>query len=1298
MAEHTIFGATAPPGTYTLATDGSPNIRLGATYYQYGAGAGAGMQITGGRVWCPVGVTMPATVRIMLWAPQGGVKDAQFNLNTTPDRSVEVATVSGGWAEARWTGMALPPNGYLWMIGYEFVGGTDDDKYLYTANSNLGSSAIASDIPFALCDLTTDAPYGPGKRSYFRIGTGSVGTSNTNFFGIDTIVSDSAGNAAPTANAGPDQTVSIGTQVTLTGAASSDTDGTIASYAWTQTSGTAVTLSGTGATRTFTPATVGTRVFSLTVTDDDGATSAADTVTITVNSGNAAPVANAGSDQSVAPDTLVTLSGSGSTDSDGTIASYAWTQTSGTAVTLSGTGATRTFTPTTTGTRTFELTVTDDDGATDTDTVNVVVATVTTPTVVQENAETTGRQAANQWFDGLGDHNVDGFVRSTYYAPGQTAQFSINHNAAFNYTIRRLGYYGGDGARQVLGTTAGTPTAQPGEVFIPNSNGAVTCAAWSVNATWAIPTNAVPGWYQIVWRDASNSSLFGYAIFIVSDAAAKKPVLVVASDTTWHAAYNGWGGNNVYGAAVGIGSADGRALCSTYDKPVLTLKHVPQTHFFNGEYATLRFFERVGFEVGYATQEQINADPTIMDGRELIVFSGHNEYTSQAVMDKTLSLLDSGQNMLNLSANDYFWRIKLTDGTFASTTNGRNMWCKKDTLDGPSAIRTGGAGTPFTTEADWTGTWQDSRWSLNEPSWELFGDRFIANGIRADAVKVPFSMKTLPPWRNCTGVQALTSGQEFGFGAGTAGMEWDYPYGSLPSTSLSASTVDLTDNAADINGQNYNTDGTFTHAIQAVSSSAGVVINFNTTQWGWALDDLHVRGTAVATTEARQATLNVMYDLGASAHTASITAASLVEPTPVASLRSAYDLDTLPAAASGALSLSGQAQAGSATTSPASATGALSLSGSATAIATVPRTVTPTVYSFNYADGNAVRMTEALTVRPSDGRVHVIASAGRIWMAPATLSTSGVNTFTSSTQLSMSGDVTGASWSPDGSSIAFITRNENIYIYNSSWVQQSTYTAPQAGGNTEAICWSADGSKLYFCYDNAAGTGSALYSMVPGSAAVFIGTLPAALSQTSGLTASTTRANVLYGVLDYSSGGNNKVYGIDATNATVIETITLTGATNYDWEDIEVSRFDGTIWVGDHGNYGSGAALGRATHQLYQFTEPGAALATGALSLSGTGTAESGVRAATATGVLSLSGGAGVQGVQSATATGALSLSGAAVARARAGAGTGVLSLSGAAAASGWQIGTGTTEYHFSNGVTWSSDIHFSDGNNWALL
>ncbi len=92
-------------------------------------------------------------------------------------------------------------------------------------------------------------------------------------------------NVAPTANAGVDQTITPPATVTLDGTASSDTDGTIGSYLWKQTSGTTVTLSSAVASQpTFTAPTAGTTlVFSLVAIDDKGAGSALDSVTITIN-------------------------------------------------------------------------------------------------------------------------------------------------------------------------------------------------------------------------------------------------------------------------------------------------------------------------------------------------------------------------------------------------------------------------------------------------------------------------------------------------------------------------------------------------------------------------------------------------------------------------------------------------------------------------------------------------------------------------------------------------------------------------------------------------------------------------------------------------------------------------------------------------------------------------------------------------------------------------------------------------------------------------------------------------------
>jgi hypothetical protein len=85
-----------------------------------------------------------------------------------------------------------------------------------------------------------------------------------------------------TVNAGPDQVdVEPWTTVTLTGAVSG---ATVVSSSWTQTAGTAVTLTGSGPTRTFTaPGTIAgdTLTFTYSATNPDGATSS-DSVTVTV--------------------------------------------------------------------------------------------------------------------------------------------------------------------------------------------------------------------------------------------------------------------------------------------------------------------------------------------------------------------------------------------------------------------------------------------------------------------------------------------------------------------------------------------------------------------------------------------------------------------------------------------------------------------------------------------------------------------------------------------------------------------------------------------------------------------------------------------------------------------------------------------------------------------------------------------------------------------------------------------------------------------------------------------------------
>jgi parallel beta-helix repeat protein len=123
----------------------------------------------------------------------------------------------------------------------------------------------------------------------------------------------------PTADAGPDQNVSIGDIVSFSGIGSWDLDGWIVNYTWDFGGGNFRY----GMNVTYSYPVDGIYMVTLTVTDNDGFTGT-DTCNITVSSANEPPVAIAGPDQSVNESDVVQFDGSASYQPNGTIESYQW--------------------------------------------------------------------------------------------------------------------------------------------------------------------------------------------------------------------------------------------------------------------------------------------------------------------------------------------------------------------------------------------------------------------------------------------------------------------------------------------------------------------------------------------------------------------------------------------------------------------------------------------------------------------------------------------------------------------------------------------------------------------------------------------------------------------------------------------------------------------------------------------------------------------------------------------------------------------------------------------------------------
>jgi hypothetical protein len=174
----------------------------------------------------------------------------------------------------------------------------------------------------------------------------------------------------PMANAGPDQTASVGSLVTLDGSGSSDPGGQIPlTYAWSFVSkprtSRATLLDTAEVDSTFSPEVPGEYIIQLVVTNAVGLSSAA---TVTVSTLNSPPVADAGPDQVITVvGTVVHLNGSQSYDPDGQSITYQWSILSkpvGSKAVLTGSSTSKpSFTADVHGDYTIQLLVRDSLGA-----------------------------------------------------------------------------------------------------------------------------------------------------------------------------------------------------------------------------------------------------------------------------------------------------------------------------------------------------------------------------------------------------------------------------------------------------------------------------------------------------------------------------------------------------------------------------------------------------------------------------------------------------------------------------------------------------------------------------------------------------------------------------------------------------------------------------------------------------------------------------------------------------------------------------------------------------------------------
>ncbi len=268
------------------------------------------------------------------------------------------------------------------LTGFELASPTtyNDGQWHHVA-ATVGATGMQLYVDGRLVASRTDGIQAQVMTGYWRIGGDRTWSGAPYFTGsIDEVAvyptvltADQVarhftlGTTGSAANVAPTASFTAGVQdltATVDGHSSIDPDGAISSYRWDFGDGS--TATGATATRTYTRA--GTYTVRLTVTDAAGATGTTERQVTVVEPPNKAPTAAFTSNSS---GLTAAVDASGSTDADGTVASYTWAWGDSTA---NGTGATASHTYATPGTYQVTLTVTDDDGATASVTRGVAVA------------------------------------------------------------------------------------------------------------------------------------------------------------------------------------------------------------------------------------------------------------------------------------------------------------------------------------------------------------------------------------------------------------------------------------------------------------------------------------------------------------------------------------------------------------------------------------------------------------------------------------------------------------------------------------------------------------------------------------------------------------------------------------------------------------------------------------------------------------------------------------------------------------------------------------------------------------
>jgi len=285
---------------------------------------------------------------------------------------------------------------------------------------------------------------------------------------------------------------------------------------------------------------------------------------------------------------------------------------------------------------------------------------------------------------------IKGYPSATSVLQNQNITFHVSVNPAQTYTIDfyRIGWYGGTGGRHRL--RVGPLDGVQQRACEPEATTGVIACNWTPSYTLTVPADWTSGIYAALLTNAQGFQ--NYVIFVVRDGRPA-PFLYQQSIATDQAYNNypndGRTGKSLYAfSSFGANTVAGNpgAVKVSFDRP---MADSGLGLLMNWEINLVRWLERSGYDVTYATSIETHANGAALRNHRAFLSSGHDEYWSKEMFDAVETARDSGVNLAFFGANNVFTQVRFEPS--ASGAANRVMVCYRsmpwnpiDPIQGPT--------------------------------------------------------------------------------------------------------------------------------------------------------------------------------------------------------------------------------------------------------------------------------------------------------------------------------------------------------------------------------------------------------------------------------------------------------------------------------------------------------------------------------------------------------------------------------------------------------------------------------------